>query len=442
MPKASFSTIILAAGKGTRMRSRLPKVLHKMAGKPLVTHIIASAVPLAPAQIIAVIAPNMEDVQTVCYREFPPCEFAIQMSQKGTGDAVRAALPALAKCDYVLVLTGDTPLVRSETLRALLDKATMCDIAVLGMRVENPTGYGRLITDKNGNLEAIVECKDANAAEKKITLCNSGIMVIRMKYLADLLAKLSTSNASKEYYLTDIIAVANQKKLRAMVVEAADSSELMGINTRAQLAAAEAMLQQRLRAAAMEHGATLIDPHTVFFAADTQLGEDVLVHPFVVFGAGVTVGNNVEIRSYSHIEGAAIEDGAIIGPFARLRPGTTIEENAHVGNFVELKATRLGRGAKANHLSYVGDAEVGAGANIGAGTITCNYDGVNKYKTTIGSRAFIGSNSSLVAPVTIGADAMVGAGSVITEDIAAGALAIARATQIIKPGRAKVTKKK
>ncbi len=434
--KYNFSCVVLAAGKGTRMRSSLPKVLHKIAGKPLVAHVLASVAPLAPVQVITVIAPHMENVQAACWRERPACEFAVQTQQKGTGDAVRSALALLdKKAESVLVLYGDTPLMKSETLAALLERSAHCDIAVLGMQMQNPTGYGRLVTGENGKLEQIVECKDASPTQKKITLCNSGIMVIRSKLLPDLLAKLSTQNASKEFYLTDIITHANNAGHRCAVVVAEDAAELAGINTRAQLASAEAVLQARLREAAMENGATLVDPSTVFFSVDTVLGSDVVVHPFVVFAAGVKVGNHVEIRSYSHIEGATIESGAIIGPFARLRPNTVIEENAHVGNFVELKATRLGAGAKANHLAYIGDADVGEGANIGAGTITCNYDGVNKYKTTIGEGAFIGSNSSLVAPVSIGSGAMVGAGSVITDDIEAGALAIARSAQIVKPGK-------
>jgi bifunctional UDP-N-acetylglucosamine pyrophosphorylase/glucosamine-1-phosphate N-acetyltransferase len=441
--KYNFSCIILAAGKGTRMRGSLPKVLHKIAAKPLVAHVLSSVSPLKPHQVVTVIARGMENVQVACRREFPACEFAVQEEQKGTGDAVRSAISTLnVKSDFVLVLYGDTPLMRTQTLAALLEKSTVCDIAVLGMKMADPSGYGRLVVDEKSKLEAIVECKDASSAEKKIMLCNSGVMAIRRKYLPDLLAKLSTNNASKEYYLTDIIALANKSSLRCMVVEADDASELAGINTRAQLAAAEASLQARLRNIAMENGATLVDPSTVYFAADTKLGADVVVHPFVVFGSGVSVADGTEIRSYSHIEGATIGEGAVIGPFARLRPGTVIEEEGHVGNFVELKATKLGRGAKANHLSYIGDAEVGAGANIGAGTITCNYDGVNKYKTTIGDGAFIGSNSSLVAPVSIGAGAMVGAGSVITDDVADNALAISRAAQILKPGKASELKKR
>lgn len=438
--KYNFSCVVLAAGKGTRMRSTLPKVLHKIAGKPLIAHVLSSVAPLVPVQVVTVVAPHMEDVQRACGQTFPACQFAVQLQQKGTGDAVRAALPLLdKKATAILVLYGDTPLMRSETLAAVLEKSAHCDIAVLGMRVENPSGYGRLVTGENGWLEQIVECKDASSIQKKITLCNSGIMVIRSKILPDLLAKLSNHNASKELYLTDIIAHANHAGYRCAVVEA-DTTELSGINTRAQLADAEHVLQMRLRALAMENGATLVDPSTVYFSADTMLGSDVVVHPFVVFGEGVKVGNHVEIRSYSHIEGTDIASGATIGPFARLRPGTKLEENAHVGNFVELKATRLGRGAKANHLAYIGDADVGAAANIGAGTITCNYDGVNKYRTTIGEGAFIGSNSALVAPVSIGSGAMVGAGSVITDDVVPNALAIARAAQIVKPDRTKRTK--
>lgn len=436
MTNASFSTIILAAGKGTRMRSELPKVLHKIAGKPLVSHVIASVAPLSPKQMVVVVANGMESVQEACRKERENCGFAIQKEQKGTGDAVKSAMDALnGKAEQVLVLYGDTPLMQTETLEALLKKGKECDIAVLGMRMDNPTGYGRLIADGSGKLEKIVECKDANADEKKVTLCNSGIMAIAAKHLPGLLAKLTTKNAAGEYYLTDIIQHANEAGLSCMVTEA-NATELAGINTRAQLAEAELALQTRLRKRAMVNGATLVDPSTVYFSVDTQLGSDVVIHPFVVFGPKVTIENNAEIRSYSHIEGAQVGKGSVVGPFARLRPGTVMEEHGHVGNFVELKNTRLGKGAKANHLSYVGDSEVGANANIGAGTITCNYDGVNKYKTTIGEGAFIGSNTALVAPVSIGAGAIVGAGSVITQDVENDALALSRPQQISKPGRA------
>jgi bifunctional UDP-N-acetylglucosamine pyrophosphorylase/glucosamine-1-phosphate N-acetyltransferase len=435
MTNASFSTVILAAGKGTRMRSNLPKVLHQVAGKPLIAHVLASVAPLSPKATVVVVANGMEDVKLASSKENPNCLFAIQEQQRGTGDAVRSALPQIdKKSEYTLVLYGDTPLMRTETLRTLLDKEDNCDVA-------DPTGYGRLIVNHSGLVEAIVECKDASTEQKAITLCNSGIMAIKNHLLPDLLSKLNTNNANGEYYLTDIIALANDAGHHCMVVEA-DAAELGGINTRVQLAAAEEILQNRLRKAAMDNGATLIDPSSVFFSVDTKIGQDVVIAPNVFFGANVTIGNNVEIRSFCHIEGAAVEQGAIVGPFARLRPGTVMAENSHVGNFVELKNTKLGKGAKANHLSYVGDSDVGAAANIGAGTITCNYDGVNKYRTTIGAGAFIGSNSSLVAPVSIGDGAMVGAGSVITENVEANALAIARGTQVAKAGKAELIRNK
>ncbi len=442
MTNASFSTVILAAGKGTRMRSNLPKVLHQVAGKPLIAHVLLSVAPLSPKATVVVVANGMEDVKLASAKENPSCLFAIQEQQRGTGDAVRSALPQIDKTsEYTLVLYGDTPLMRTEILRTLLDKEDNCDIAILGMRVADPTGYGRLIVNHSGLVEAIVECKDATSEQKTITLCNSGIMSVRTHLLPDLLSKLNTNNANGEYYLTDIIALANDAGHHCMVVEA-DAAELGGINTRVQLAAAEKILQNRLRKSAMDNGATLTDPSSVFLSVDTKIGQDVVIAPNVFFGPNVTIGNNVEIRSFCHIEGAVVEQGAIVGPFARLRPGTVMAENSHVGNFVELKNTKLGKGAKANHLSYVGDSDVGAAANIGAGTITCNYDGVNKYKTTIGAGAFIGSNSSLVAPVTIGDGAMVGAGSVITENVEANALAIARGTQVAKAGKAELIRNK
>lgn len=442
MSKASFSTIILAAGKGTRMRSALSKVLHEIAGKPLVAHVLSSVASLHPKQTIVVIAPGMDDVQAASWREQPTCEIAIQKEQKGTGDAVSSAIPSLkGNADTILILYGDTPLMRADTLSKLLDKTSVCDIAILGMHVADPTGYGRLLADHNGMVDAIVECKDASPEQKKITLCNSGIMAVKASLLPTLLGKLTTHNAAGEYYLTDIIELANADKHRCMVVEA-DAEELSGINTRVQLAAAERVLQNRLRKNAMDNGATLIDPDSVFFSVDTKIGTDVVIGPNVFFGPEVTVGNNVEIRAFSHIEGATIADDVIIGPFARLRPGSELAQGSHVGNFVELKNTKLGKGAKANHLSYVGDTDVGEKANIGAGTITCNYDGINKYKTSIGAGAFIGSNSSLVAPVKIGAGAIIGAGSVITQDVADDALGITRAAQVVKPGKADAMRKK
>lgn len=441
--KYNFSCIVLAAGKGTRMRSELPKVLHTIAGKPMVSHVLSSVAPLKPIELVTVIAPKMESVQTTCQNEFPACQFAIQDKQLGTANAVGEGLKVFSKsCEDVLVVYGDTPLLSSDTLKLLLQKKheVGAAIALLGIHPEDPTGYGRLVMDTEPFVERIVECKDASAAQKRIRWGWGGVMVFKAAFLKEALKKLKPSPVTGEYYLTTLIEMATAKGLKTLMVPMS-VEEAMGVNDRAQLAAAEAVMQTRLRARAMKNGATLVDPSTVYFSADTELGQDVLVHPFVVFGAGVKIGNNVEIRSYSHIDGAEVAKGSIIGPFARLRPGTVLDENAHVGNFVELKASHMGKGAKANHLAYIGDADIGARANIGAGTITCNYDGVNKFKTTIGADAFIGSNSSLVAPVSIGPNAMVGAGSVITDDIEANALAIARSAQIVKPGRAKAKKK-
>jgi len=433
--KHKFSAIVLAAGRGTRMRSKLPKVLHKLGGEPLLGHVLSAIAPLSPEHVVTVIAPAMESVQAAGREYIPGGHFAVQHEQLGTGHAVRSAVEQKLSAyqDTVLILCGDTPLISSATLARLLDAAAKADVVVLGMRMLNPTGYGRLITI-DGKLKQIVECRDATPEQKKVDLCNSGMMAFKGKYLGDLLAGLKNDNNAGEYYLTDAIAAAVAKGLTCTVVEA-DSAELGGINSRLQLAEAEHILQGALRRRAMEQGATLIDPATVYFSRDTQLGQDVVVHPSVVFGRGVVVGDGVEIRSFSHLEGARVEAHAIIGPFARLRPGTLVGESAHVGNFVELKNTNLKKGAKANHLAYIGDSEVGESANIGAGTITCNYDGVNKYKTIIGPEAFIGSNSSLVAPVNIGAGAVVGAGSVIVGDVPDGALAITRADQKIREGK-------
>lgn len=439
--KHKFATVILAAGKGTRMRSRLPKVMHPLAGRPLIGHVMQLLASLKPQIAVLVVAPGMEDVLKTAQEAYPGCTAAIQDKQLGTGHAVQSAKKFLAGYDgTVLVLYGDTPLISATTLENMLETTTKHDVVVFGMRPTDPTGYGRLVVEK-GKLVAIIECKDASAEQKKNGLCNSGVMALKASHLFNLLEKMQPKNAAGEYYLTDIIALANQQGLQCGVVEA-PAFELAGINSRQQLAEAEAMLQQKLREKAMEGGATLIDPASVFLAADTELAEDVVIHPNVIFGLGVKVESNVEIRSFSHIDGAHIKSGAIVGPFARLRPGSVLEENSHVGNFVELKKTRLGKGAKANHLSYVGDSEVGEGANIGAGTITCNYDGVNKHKTVIGAHAFIGSNTALVAPVTVGEGAIIGAGSVITKDVEPGALALERTAQVNKAGLANKLKQK
>ena len=436
--KHNFSAVILAAGKGTRMRSQLPKVLHPLAGEPLIAHALASLSPLGADNAVVVLAPGAQDVEKAALAERADCNFAIQDQQLGTGHAVRCALSQLEEYNgTVLILYGDTPLVTPETIATLLDEkmAHKATIALLGMKPTDPTGYGRLVMGKEPFVDRIVEQKDATAEEKKIPWVWSGMMAVDAPFLRSTLATLAPSTITGEYYLTALVAIATAQKLKS-VMTPISVEEAMGINDRTQLAEAEAVIQQRLRQRAMENGATLIDPKTVYFRRDTKIGQDVTIYPHVVFGKGVAVADNVEIRSFSHIEGAKIEKGAVIGPFARLRPGAAIGQDAHVGNFVEIKNSTLAKGAKANHLSYVGDSEVGEGANIGAGTITCNYDGINKFKTVIGAGAFIGSNASLVAPVSIGAGGIVGAGSVITEDVPDNALAVTRAPQVTREGKA------
>ena len=435
--KYKFANVILAAGAGTRMRSSLPKVMHKLAGRPMIDHVIAAVKLLAPEKTVVVTAPHMESVRDALKQTAPDSLFATQDEQKGTGHAVRCGLENLkGYTGTVLVLYGDTPLISTKTLTDLLaqhaeHKAT---ISLLGMKPDSPLGYGRLVMKEAPFVERIVECKDASSEEKKIPFVWAGVMAFDAAFLTQALAELTPSKATGEYYLTSLVEMATAKKLRTIMVEV-NVEEAMGVNDRIQLATAEKALQQRLRNQVMQDGATLIDPETVYLSPDTKLGRDVVIYPHVVFGPNVTVADNVEIRSFSHLEGVQIHKSATIGPFARLRPGSVIGEGAHVGNFVELKKTTLDKGAKVNHLSYVGDAEVGAGANIGAGTITCNYDGTNKYNTVIGAHAFIGSNSSLIAPVTIGEGATVGAGSVITEDVPADTLGIARAQQVNKAGK-------
>ena len=437
--KHKFSTIILAAGAGTRMRSKMPKVMHKLAGQPMLAHVLSCVAPLSPEKTVVVVAPHMDVVKEAAQKHSPHCQMAIQEKQLGTGNAVASALESLkGYTGIVLVLYGDTPMITTHTIDTMLSHHRDHNVAIslLGMRPNPPMGYGRLVMKQPPYVERIVECKDASAEEKSIADVWAGVMAFDAAFLREALAELKPSKVTGEYYLTTLIEMATAKKLRTLMVPVA-VDEAMGINSRAQLAQAEAALQNRLRTKAMDNGATLIDPFSIFLATDTVIGQDVVIHPHVVLGGGVTIADNVEIRSFSHIEGASVESGAIIGPFARLRPGTVVGENAHVGNFVELKQTKLGKGAKANHLSYIGDAVVGEAANIGAGTITCNYDGVaNKYKTTIGANASIGSNTSLVAPVTVGEGAMVGAGSVITENIEDNAMAVARAPQVNKAGKA------
>lgn len=430
------AAIILAAGKGTRMKSALPKVMHEIAGRSMIGHVLANLAPLGSQPNVVVVAPGMEQVAA----EVSPLPTAIQADQLGTGHAVGCARQALGNFPgTVLVLYGDSPFITTATLRNLVTRRADADnpaVVVLGMRPADPAKYGRLVLDAKGHLERIVEWKEASEAERAINLCNSGVMAIDGKILWSLIDRVDNKNAKGEYYLTDIVELARRDGRACAVVEAPEA-ELMGVNSRAELAIAEGLFQDLRRTSAMEEGATLIDPKSVFFAADTKLGRDVVIGPHVFFGPGVSIADDVEIRAFSHIEGARIESGAIIGPFARLRPGAEIGVDAHVGNFVEVKNSILGAGAKANHLSYLGDADVGAKSNIGAGTITCNYDGYVKARTVIGAGAFIGSNSALVAPVKVGDGAIVGAGSVITRDVDADAIAVSRAEQVSRQGRAR-----
>ena len=435
-----FAAIILAAGEGTRLKSAHPKVLHEIAGQPMIRHVIDVLGPLDPAETIIVIGRDMDRVADAV----APARSVTQSPPRGTGDALRAARPMLADrlaqggISDIVVLFGDTPLLRTDTIAALLAarrRAPQAAVAVAGMRPADPGPYGRLVQGDDGALLRIIEARDASAEERAIGLCNGGIMVLDSRHAFDLVDRIGNDNAKREFYLTDIVAIARAQGLICRVAEL-PAEELLGVNTRAELAAAEAVMQGRLRRRAMDEGATLIAPETVFLCADTRLGRDVVIEPNVVFGPGVTVADNVLIRSFSHLEGATIGEGAIVGPFARLRPGAVLERDVHVGNFVEVKASRLGAGVKASHLSYLGDSDIGAGTNIGAGTITCNYDGFSKFRTTIGERAFIGSNTALVAPVTVGDGAYVATGSVVTSDVPADALTIARARQIDKPGRA------
>ncbi|MFO1183852.1 MAG: bifunctional UDP-N-acetylglucosamine diphosphorylase/glucosamine-1-phosphate N-acetyltransferase GlmU [Bauldia sp.] len=425
--------VVLAAGEGTRMKSELPKVLHRVAGLPMLGHVLVAAA-LDQAHRAVVVGPGAAAVRAFVAGAAPEAAVFEQRERLGTAHAVLAAEPALAAHKgTVVVVYGDTPLLTAETLRRLLaETAGGAAVAVLGFRAADPTGYGRLIVEA-GRLLAIREERDATAAERAVTLCNGGVMALAGGTALTLLRAIGNANAKREYYLTDAVEIANARGLTVRVIEG-DATEVLGVNTRAELAVAERLWQERARARAMAGGATLIDPATVYFSHDTVIGRDVTIEPHVYFGPGVTVADGAELRAYSHIEGTRIGSGARIGPFARLRPGTEIGASAHIGNFVEVKNSTVASGAKANHLTYLGDASVGAGANVGAGTITCNYDGFGKYRTDIGAGAFIGSNSALVAPVSIGADAYVASGSVVTADVAPGALAVARARQVEKPG--------
>jgi bifunctional UDP-N-acetylglucosamine pyrophosphorylase/glucosamine-1-phosphate N-acetyltransferase len=438
----SCLAIVLAAGEGTRMRSARPKVLHEIAGRSMLAFVLSTVRAAGASRVAVVIGPGREDVAEAARKIAPGAEIFVQQERLGTAHAVLAARPALENgADDVIVAFADTPLVDPATFARLRRPlAQGAAVVALGFEARDPSGYGRLIT-KGDRLLAIREHRDASGNERAITFCNAGLMALRGDLALDILGRIGNRNDQGEYYLTDAVEVAAQDGLPVLAV-AASEDEVMGINDRAQLAAAERIMQDRLRREAMKEGATLVAPETVYFSFDTKLGRDVLVEPNVFFGPGVRVDDNVVIHAYSHLEGATIASGASVGPFARLRPGANIGAKARIGNFVEIKNVELGPGAKVNHLTYLGDSSVGADANIGAGTITCNYDGFSKHRTTIGEGAFIGTNSSLVAPVTVGANAYVGSGSVITEDVPADALALGRGRQAVKEGWAAEFRKK
>jgi bifunctional UDP-N-acetylglucosamine pyrophosphorylase/glucosamine-1-phosphate N-acetyltransferase len=428
--------IVLAAGEGTRMRSARPKVLHTIAGRSLLAHVLDAVRKAGGTMTAVVVGAGGDAVAAEAKRVVPEAEIFVQAERRGTAHAVLAAKAAIARMpDDVLVIFGDTPLIRPQALTrirgALADGAA---VVVLGFRPKDPTGYGRLVLEGN-ELVAIREEIDASAAERAIGLCNGGLMAFAGPTALAILERIGNDNRRGEYYLTDAIAIARAMGRQAIVIET-EEDDVRGINTNAQLADTEAALQQRLRQAAMEAGVAFTAPETVFLSSDTKFGRDVVVEPFVVFGPGVTIEDNAVIRSFSHLDRAHVGKGAVVGPYARLRPGARLEADVHVGNFVEVKEAVIEAGAKANHLAYIGDARLGAGSNFGAGAIVCNYDGVAKHRTDIGKGAFIGSNAALVSPVKVGDGAYVATGSVITDDVPADALALARSRQVVKENRA------
>ena len=432
----SLAVVILAAGIGKRMRSSKPKVLHPLAGRPMIGHLMASVARLRPDITAVVVGPEMDSVLDAARQAAPGLSVVpvVQRDRRGTGHAVQLTRRALGKHrGDVLILLGDGPTVQPETMKRLLAarRSAKAAVAVLGFRTPDPAHYGRMVVGAGGTLERMVEARDASKEEKRITLCNTGVIAADGALLFDLLSELRPNNVQKELYLTDVVEIARARGLRCAYAEAPEG-EFLAINSRAELAAAEAAIQTQLRAAAMEGGATLIDPATVWLSYDTELGKDVTIGPNVFFGPGVKIGDGVVIHSFCHLTDAKVASGATIGPFARLRPGADVGPGVHIGNFVEIKNARLGDGAKANHFAYLGDARIGAKVNIGAGTILCNYDGYSKHMTDIGAEVFIGSNATLVAPVKIGARAFVAAGSTITDSVPPDGLAFGRARQITK----------
>ena len=429
------SLVILAAGQGTRMNSDLPKVLHPIGAAPMLHHAMRAGQSLAPERVVVVAGHGAAAVTKAALAFDDAALVVVQSEQLGTAHAVAQAAPHLAdQSGDTVVLYGDTPFIRPETLEAMQEARARHAVVVLGFSARDPGRYGRLVAQGDA-LERIVEFKDATDEERAISLCNSGVICAESATLFDLVAAVGNENASGEFYLTDIVAIARARGLSAGVV-ICDEAETLGVNTRAQLAEAEAAFQTRARAEALENGVTLTAPETVFFALDTFIGRDTIIAPNVVFGPGVTIESGAEIRAFCHLEGCHISRGATVGPFARLRPGAELAEDVHIGNFVEIKNAILEEGVKVGHLSYIGDADIGEATNIGAGTITCNYDGVNKHRTKIGKRVFIGSDTMLVAPVAVGNDAMTGSGSVITEDVPAEAVALGRTRQVNKAGLA------
>ena len=430
-----LSLIVLAAGMGTRMNSDLPKVLHHVAAAPLLHHALAAGMALEPSRVVVVTGHGADVVAASAHAFDPSIQTVVQAPQLGTGHAVAQAAPLLADAaGDAFVLYGDTPFIRAETLKAMQDARARHGVVVLGFQAADPGRYGRLIA-RGEALEKIVEYKDASAAQRAITLCNSGVICADVQVLLSLVAALGNDNAAGEYYLTDIVALARAQGHSAGVV-LCDEAETMGINTRAELARAEAAFQARARAEALDNRVTLTAPETVFFARDTHVGRDAIIGPHVLFGLGVTIESGAEVRGFCHLEGCHISRGATVGPFARLRAGAELAEDVHVGNFVEIKNAILDEGVKVGHLTYIGDADIGQNSNIGAGTVTCNYDGVMKHRATVGRGGVIGSDTMLVAPVRVGDGALTGSGSVITEDVPDGAIALGRAKQVNKLGLA------
>ncbi|WP_170395719.1 bifunctional UDP-N-acetylglucosamine diphosphorylase/glucosamine-1-phosphate N-acetyltransferase GlmU [Ruegeria arenilitoris] len=432
----STALVILAAGKGTRMHSDIPKVLHPIAQVPMLVHAMRAGAILSPERTVIVTGHGAEAVAKVATAEDEAAQIAVQDEQLGTAHAVAQAREALdGFTGDVVVLYGDTPFLQPDTLERMIAARAENDLVILGFEAADPARYGRLVMNGD-SLERIVEFKDASDEERAITFCNSGLLACDAQTLFSLIDTVGNDNAAGEYYLTDVVEIARARGLKVTAV-ACDEAQTLGVNSRTDLAAADAVFQANARAELLDLGVTLMAPDTVFLAADTVIGRDTVIEPNVVFGPGVTVESGATIRSFSHLEGCHVSRGSIVGPYARLRPGAELAENARIGNFVEIKNAEIAEGAKVNHLSYIGDASVGAASNIGAGTITCNYDGVMKHRTTIGENVFVGSNTMLVAPVKVGDGAMTATGTVVTRDVEPDALAVARAKQDNKPGYAR-----